>query len=199
MISNKLENSRNEENIIQINLQLKNINDINETNSNILIKVNQYDTIYSLNAIINDQLNIDEQERNRKRFRFFHNGIDLNANSAFSLAFLGVKNNDTITVYAEYMPNKDLISTPNNTENNHRLFDLFYRGEEKRLEQGRIRDILLSRIEGTSIFYRKNVFRFEQMVTDDAKSKKKYSGTVIEDSQGAPSTHMLPQAWSEGK
>lgn len=200
MIRNNLGGIK-DDNLIQINLQFKNILDNNtkeETSNNktpLIITVNQYDTILSLNNIINEQM-ANDQDQNRKRYIFFHNGSNLNANSAFSLAFLGIKNNDTITVYEESLPNKDIIKYPDDTNYHHAKFSQFYKGEEERLEQSRIRDILLSRIEGTSVFFRKNVFRFEQMASCDKISKKKHSRTIVEDSQDAPSTHMLPQAWS---
>lgn len=180
------------DNSIQINIVIKSISNTS-TNEPLIITVNRFDTIYTLNQIINSQLN-DGNEQTVKKYVFFYNGINLNTNSVFSLAFYGIKNNDTLTLYEQNMPESDILY--NHETSHHLQFSNFYRGQEKQLEQGRIRDILLSRIEGTSTCFRKNVFRFEQMVTNDTKLNNKHSRTVVEDSQDAPSTHMLPQVWS---
>ncbi|KAK8870472.1 hypothetical protein M9Y10_008354 [Tritrichomonas musculus] len=199
---NDFSNSPNDQEI-KINLTFQTISH-NILSSNdpikklpIKITVNKYDTIHSLYTIINSQKENNTDELHFKKYTFLYNGNVLNPNSALSFSFFGIKNNDTISVIEEYLPNTDSLTSTKNRQLKNLSFTDFCKRKGKFLEQGRLRDVLLSRIEGNLICYRKYVYRFEQMAGNEKDYKKNRSNTVVEESQEAPSTHMLPQTWSE--
>lgn len=189
-------------NTIQLNIQFSRINNLNNISSQspnnqdietFSIVIDKMQSIFDLISLLRRMKNPDNPEAKTKEYQTFFNGVEISRNSAFSLAFYGINNDDVIQVFEKDIP-QDSLYDPSIQINRTNNFRSFCKGRARALEQARLHDVLFNRIEGTLLCYRKNIDRFMQTL-EDKQLKGDDSETIINDSSQGPSTHMLPQIW----